>query len=125
MIIQKIMGHSRPLFFFFSIPSVDGEEIIRLSEFVYNSTYWSQGSYKKRNLFTKLFATVSLSLLLFWPVTSVTIYGEILPLRQQKLCLWRFLDGLFSLWQNFEPTWAYFCVIRQIFIIVNSQILKN
>ena len=69
--------------------------------------------------------SLSLSLLLFWPVTSVTIYGEILPLLQQKLCLWRFLDGLFSLWQIFEPTLAYFCVIRQIFIIVNSQILKN
>ena len=33
--------------------------------------------------------------------TSVTRFGEISPLRQQKLSLWQFLEGLFSLLAKF------------------------
>ena len=36
--------------------------------------------------------------------TSVTRFGEISPLWQEKLSLWQYLEGLLSLWQNFEPT---------------------
>ena len=39
--------------------------------------------------------------------------------------LWPFLEGLLRLWQNFEPNLAYFYAIGQIFIVVNSQTLKN
>ena len=38
--------------------------------------------------------------------------------------LWQSIDGLFCIWQNFEPTLGFFA-ISQIFIVVNAQILKK
>ena len=46
-------------------------------------------------------------------------------LWQQKLSLWQFLEGLIVLGQNFEPTLTNFYAIGQIFLIVNSQMLKK
>ena len=34
---------------------------------------------------------------------SVTRFGEISPLGQNFKILWQVLNGLFSIWQNFEP----------------------
>ena len=63
--------------------------------------------------------------LLIEPSSSETRFGKISPLRQQKLRLWQFLEGLFGLWQFFEPTLANLNAIGQIFRIINGQILKN
>ena len=40
--------------------------------------------------------------------TPVTWFGEILPLWQNFINLWQIVKGLLSVWQNFEPTTAYF-----------------
>ena len=53
---------------------------------------------------------------------SVTRFGEISPLWQKFTSLWQFLDSLFLIWQNAEPTlvnfghyWSYFhCCKRPI-----------
>ena len=47
----------------------------------------------------------------------MTRFGEILPIRQN-------LDGLFSIWQTFVPTLAFFAT-GQIFIVVNGQRLNS
>ena len=41
-------------------------------------------------------------------VHSVTKFGEISPLWHNLQSLGQFLDGLFTIWQNFEPTLASF-----------------
>ena len=50
------------------------------------------------------FGEIRMVYLIDWMnVSSVTRFGEILP-------LWQNWDGLFSIWQNFEPTLAkVFC----------------
>ena len=40
--------------------------------------------------------------------TNVTRFGEISPLWQNLQSLWQFFEALFTIWQNFEPTLAYF-----------------
>ena len=40
--------------------------------------------------------------------SSVTRFGEILPLWQNSICLRQCYDGLFSIWQNCEPTLVNF-----------------
>ena len=47
---------------------------------------------------------------------STTRFGEISPLRQQKLSFWQFLWGSFSHWQYFEPTLAILYAIGQSFV---------
>ena len=37
---------------------------------------------------------------------SVTRLGKILPLGQTFKNLWQTFEGLYSVWQNFEPTFA-------------------
>ena len=51
---------------------------------------------------------------------SVTRFGEISPLRQQKSSLFHFFEGSISLWQNFQRILANFYAIGQIFIFVNG-----
>ena len=51
-------------------------------------------------------------------VGSVTRFGLISPLWQQKSSLFQFLDGPIILWQSFQLTLANFNAIGQIFIIV-------
>ena len=54
-------------------------------------------------------------------LNMVTRFGEISPLWQHKLSLWQFLEVgkiLKLVWQNFNA-------FGQIFIVVNSQILKH
>ena len=68
-------------------------------------------------------------------VDSVWPDGEISPLWKQKLSLWQFLEGFyslailigsFSLRQNLKPTLANSeCPIWQFFIVVNSQALEK
>ena len=56
---------------------------------------------------------------------SVTRFGEISPLCQTFKSLWViFLDVLFSIWQTFVPTLAFYA-IGQIVIAVNGQRLNN
>ena len=38
--------------------------------------------------------------------SSVTRFGESLPLCQKFTSLWQIFDGLFIIWQNAEPTLA-------------------
>ena len=38
-----------------------------------------------------------------YEANSVTRLGEILPYCQSCTCLWRFIAGLFTIWQNSEP----------------------
>ena len=59
------------------------------------------------------------------PLPSVTIFGENLPLWQNKPRIWQLFDGLFSIWQKFEPIFAKNYAIRQIFINANGQILNR
>ena len=40
------------------------------------------------------------------PPSSVTRFGEILPLWQKFTSLWQIFNGLFLIWQNAEPTLA-------------------
>ena len=54
-------------------------------------------------------------------LTSVTRFSENSPLWQQKLSLWQFFEGLFTIAQNFKPTLAIFYAIGQIFIVVPKQ----
>ena len=56
---------------------------------------------------------------------TVTWFGEISPLWQQKLSVRQFLVGLFSYEQNFETALANVFAIRLLVIVLNSQILKN
>ena len=35
------------------------------------------------------------------------------------------IEGLFSIWQNFEPTWENFQCFGQIYIVVNGQIVEK
>ena len=56
---------------------------------------------------------------------SVTRFGEILPLWQNFESLWLLFEGLFCIGQNFEPNWAHFKDIGQIFIVVIGPILKR
>ena len=39
-------------------------------------------------------------------MTTATRFGEISPLWQNKLRFWQNIDGLFGIWQNFEPALA-------------------
>ena len=57
--------------------------------------------------------------------TSVTRFGAILSLRQNFKSFWLFFDGLFCIWQNFDPNWANFYDIEQIFIFANGPIQKR
>ena len=54
----------------------------------------------------------------------VTRFGEILPLWQNRTGLWKNVDGIFSIWQNFEPTLQKYDIWR-IFIVTNGQILNS
>ena len=51
--------------------------------------------------------------------TSVTRFGDILPLWQNLKLLWQFLGRLFSIWQNIENTLKD--LYGQIIIVVNSK----
>ena len=51
--------------------------------------------------------------------------GEILPLGQTFKNPKQTIEGIFSVWQNFELTLAIFMHIGQISIVVSSQIMKN
>ena len=42
-----------------------------------------------------------------------------------KLLNWLFFEGLFCIGQNFDPNWAKFYDVGQIFIVVNGPILKT
>ena len=53
--------------------------------------------------------------------SSATIFGEISPLWQKNLTLTQFFEGIFSIWQNFEPTWAKIYAIRQSLFVGNWQ----
>ena len=55
----------------------------------------------------------------------MTNCGEIWPLWSKVSNLMQNFKGFFSVWQNFERTWAKFYVLGQIFIVVNGQILIN
>ena len=67
--------------------------------------------------------------------SSVTRFGEISPLWQQKFKSLAILTSLFSLWQFLQVSlvfgkilnllWQSLKAIGQFFIVVNSQILKN
>ena len=46
-------------------------------------------------------------------------------LWQKVLSLWPFLEGSFSTWEIFEPIWANYYAIEQMYIAVKGQILKN
>ena len=54
--------------------------------------------------------------------TSVTIFGEILPLWRNNKSLAIFAC-LFNIWQNCEPTLANFYAIGEKFIVAKGQIL--
>ena len=56
---------------------------------------------------------------------SVSRFGKISPLCQQKCSLWQSLEGSFSLWQNFDPTWANVYGFGQIIIVEYSKIWKK
>ena len=57
---------------------------------------------------------------------SVTRLGKILPLGQTFKNLWQTFEGLYSVWKNFEPTFAKMVLtFGQIWAIVSSQIIKN
>ena len=47
------------------------------------------------------------------------------PLGQTVKYFWLFSEGLFCIWQNFDPNWANFYEIEQIFIVANGPILKR
>ena len=55
---------------------------------------------------------------------SVTRFGEISPLWQNFKSLGNFLNGLFSIWQTFVPTLAFYAT-GQIVLVVNGQRFKN
>ena len=54
---------------------------------------------------------------------SVTIFGEISPLRHNFKNLGHIFEGLFSVWQNFDPILAKKFTLGQVFIAVDGQIL--
>ena len=57
---------------------------------------------------------------------SVTRLGKILPLGQTFKNICQTFEGLYSVWQNFEPTFAKMVLtFGQIWAIVSSQIIKN
>ena len=53
-------------------------------------------------------------------VLSVTRFGEILPLWHNFQKSWAHFVGLFSIWQNFDPTEAkvFKLFILQVFVVV-------
>ena len=59
-----------------------------------------------------------------WVIFSVTRFGVILPLWQHFINLYQMVQGLFNVWQIFEPTLAN-CVFGPAFNVVKGQILKN
>ena len=61
---------------------------------------------------------------MFWAF-SVTRFGKMSPIWRNKLRLWQNVDGLISIWKNFESTLAKFYAIGQIFMIVHGKILKS
>ena len=58
-----------------------------------------------------------------WVASSVTRFFKISQIRHKK-SLGNFLDGLFSIWQTFVPTLAFYSA-GQIRIAVNGQRLKS
>ena len=38
---------------------------------------------------------------------------------------WQFYEGLFNIWQNYEPTKVKKYTFGHIFVVVNGEILKN
>ena len=64
-----------------------------------------------------------------WWVFSEQIYDvygwQCDQIWQKFISLWQFFEGLFNIWQNFEPTLSTFYVIGQKFIVVKGQILKG
>ena len=57
---------------------------------------------------------------------SVTRFCEISPLWRNFINHWQIVEVLLSVWQNFEPTLAYFYkFLWYFFYVVNGQILKN
>ena len=57
--------------------------------------------------------------------TDVIITNQCDKIWQTFKSLRQFLKALFSVWQNFEPSLTIFYAIRQIYIVVNWQALKN
>ena len=57
--------------------------------------------------------------------TSVTRLSEILALRQNHQSLGQFVEGLFTISQNFKPTRAKFFAIGQDIVDENGQMLNN
>ena len=52
---------------------------------------------------------------------SVARFGDISPIWQQKFSLWQFLEGLFSLWQNLEPTLVNFYAFGKKCNVINEK----
>ena len=63
-----------------------------------------------------------MSLIIFYS-TSVTRFGEILPLWQNFDSLLQCFVGLFIIWHNFDPTLNK--IIRQYIVAVIGQILNK
>ena len=57
--------------------------------------------------------------------TSVTRFGKIPPLWQIFKNLWQYILGLFGFGKGFISLWHNLYAFGQIFIAVNSQILKT
>ena len=52
---------------------------------------------------------------------STTRFGEFFSLWKILNCLWPFLEGLFIIWQNFEPALIVFYAFWRIYTVVNVQ----
>ena len=57
--------------------------------------------------------------------SSVTRFGEILPLWLKFSSLWPFLEVLFRIWQNVEHTLGIFLCFWANSILVKGQILNK
>ena len=54
---------------------------------------------------------------------SVTRFGEIVPIWYNFKSLGQKFEGLFSIWQNVDPTEAQCFTIGQFFIVADDQTL--
>ena len=55
----------------------------------------------------------------------MTTFGEISPLWQNFKSLWLFCAGLFSIWENIEPTLGNYLSYVEYLIVVNVKYLIN
>ena len=76
-----------------------------------------------KKLYNFLFSKQLLIIIIVVVRSSVTRFGDILPLLQNYKSLWLFFEGCIE--QNFEPNWAHFYDIGQIIIVLNGIILKR